>query len=126
MKRIFAPIESVRAALHSQGIESDRANWIVDLFECVDVGKYEALALPNFNFNLYSTLTSEEVLITVFSFWHSVAVFSENDSSQKQIAFGAIRSVYFMAQGFGLTKFVGFLEIWWEQNTENSVIWMVA
>ncbi|PKH06684.1 hypothetical protein [Moritella sp. Urea-trap-13] len=128
MKRILAPVEDVRLALHSLGINEDKADWIIDLFECVDAGRNDALAMPSFHFNLYATLKQEEVLITVFAFWQSVVTCSETNSTEEQIALGAIRSVYFMAQGFALTKLVACIELWWEQTLEihNTTIWMVA
>jgi len=128
MKRILAPVENVRSALHSLGIDEDKADWIIDLFECVDAGRSDALAMPCFHFNLYATLKQEEVLITVFAFWQSVVTCSDTNSKEEQLALGAIRSVYFMAQGFGLTKLVACIELWWEQTLEihNTTIWMVA
>jgi len=128
MKRILAPVEDVRSALHSLGIDEEKADWIIDLFECVDAGRSDALAMPSFHFNLYATLKQEEVLITVFAFWQSVVTCSEANSSEEQIALGAIRSVYFMAQGFALTKLIACIELWWEQTLEihNTTIWMVA
>lgn len=128
MMRILAPIENVRSALHSLGINEKKADWIVDLFECVDAGQCDALALPDFHFNLYGTLTQEEVLITVFAFWQSVFTCSPHDSTAEQHALGAIRSVYFMAQGFDLTKLTNCIELWWDKTRDihNSTIWMVA
>ena len=128
MKRILAPVEDVRLALHSLGINEEKADWIIDLFECVDAGRNDALAMPSFHFNLYATLKQEELLITVFAFWQSVVTCSETNSTEEQIALGAIRSVYFMAQGFALTKLVTCIELWWEQTLEihNTTIWMVA
>ena len=128
MKRILAPVENVRSALHSLGINEDKADWIIDLFECVDAGRSEALAMPSFHFNLYATLKQEEVLITVFAFCQSVATCSDVSSNEEQLALGAIRSVYFMAQGLALTKLVACIELWWEQTLDihNTTIWMVA
>lgn len=128
MKRILAPIEDVRLALHSLGIDEDKADWIIDLFECVDAGRNDALAMPSFHFNLYATLKPEEVLITVFAFWQSVVTCSDTNSTEEQLALGAIRSVYFMAQGLALTKLVSCIELWWEKTLEihNTTIWMVA
>ena len=34
MKRILAPVENVRSALYSLGIDEEKADWIIDLFEC--------------------------------------------------------------------------------------------
>jgi hypothetical protein len=128
MKRILAPIEDVRSALNSLGINEDKADWIIDLFECVDAGRNDALAMPSFHFNLYATLKPEEVLITVFAFWQSVVTCSDTNSTEEQLALGAIRSVYFMAQGLALTKLVSCIELWWEKTLEihNTTIWMVA
>ena len=128
MKRILAPVENVRSALHSLGIDEEKADWIIDLFECVDAGRSDALALPNFHFNLYGTLEPEDVMITAFAFWQSVVTCSDTNSTEEQIALGAIRSVYFMAQGFALTKLVACIELWWEKTLDihNTTIWMVA
>ncbi|MGC3834230.1 hypothetical protein ACPSKX_08090 [Moritella viscosa] len=84
--------------------------------------------MPCFHFNLYATLKQEEVLITVFAFWQSVVTCSDTNSKEEQLALGAIRSVYFMAQGFGLTKLVACIELWWEKTLDihNTTIWMVA
>ncbi|QUM85315.1 hypothetical protein [Moritella sp. 28] len=53
---------------------------------------------------------------------------SDTNSKEEQLALGAIRSVYFMAQGFGLTKLVACIELWWEKTLDihNTTIWMVA
>lgn len=118
MKRILAPVENVRSALQSLGINKEKEDWIVDLFECVYAGHCDALVLPDFNFNLYCTLSTEEVLITVFAFWQSVLTYSSHDTDDEQQALGAIRSVYFMAQGLDLTQLANCIELWWEKTAE--------
>ena len=120
MKRISVPIENMTETLMTLNISRDHAEDIVRLFEVVDMGRSDELALPVMPFNDCGrhNLTRKDMLITLFSFWRCVSCKEESDSELLQQALGAIRALFFVAENFGYQNLSTRIEEWWHSTVE--------
>jgi len=118
MKRIFVPLSNMIQALTTLNVNCDQAEDIISLFEVVDAGNYDAVVMPVLSFNANNQLSRKDVLITLFAFWYCVVGCTESCSDYEVQAFGAIRSLYFVAVNFGYNDLSAYITTWWEQTAE--------
>ena len=118
MKRISVPISNMVEALTVLNVNCDQADDIISLFEVVDEGNYDAVVMPVLSFNTSNQLSRKDVLITLFAFWYCVVGNTDSRSDYEVQAFGAIRSLYFVAVNFGYNDLAAYITTWWEQTAD--------
>ena len=118
MKRISVPLSDMIQALTTLNVNCEQADDIINLFEVIDAGNYDAVVMPVLSFNTNNELSRKEVLITLFAFWYCVVGCTDSGSDYEVQAFGAIRSLYFVAVNFGYNDLAAYISTWWVQTTD--------
>ncbi len=120
MKRISVPAEDMLEALITLNVSRNQAEDIVSLFEVVDAGRFDVLAMPAMSLNKNNQLPREHVFTTLFAFWQ--CVYNDANCLDHELqALGAIRSVYFAALNATVNSrfcLPACISVWWTETVE--------
>ena len=118
MKRISVPINAMFDTLVSLNVSLGQIDDIISLFEVVDAGHHDVLVMPALALNTDNSMSPQDVLITLFSFWSCAVSRADLGSAREQQGLGAIRSLYFVAENLGHTNIAAYIAVWWKNTVD--------